>query len=61
MRRDLVKDWDLAVTIDPARVAAILLGVLILFLLYRRITSLGKLTIVVWLGTSSRRLRVDAG
>ncbi len=50
VRRDLVKDWDLAVTIDPARIAAILLGVLILFLLYRRITSLGKMTIVVWLG-----------
>ncbi|HEV3260866.1 MAG TPA: APC family permease [Gemmataceae bacterium] len=44
------QDKDLAISIGPARVAAILIGVAIVALLYRRITSLGKLTVTFWLG-----------
>jgi amino acid transporter len=47
---DLWPDQNLAVVIGPARIGMVLIGVLILFLLYRRITSLGKLTITFWLG-----------
>ena len=42
--------WDLAATFDPTRLAALALGALILFLLYRRITVLGKLTVAGWVG-----------
>jgi len=41
---------DLAVTLGPSRLLALGLGVLIIFLLYRRITILGKLTVTFWLG-----------
>ncbi len=41
---------ELAVSFGPARGLAFLLGVAILFLLYRRITSLGVLTVTFWLG-----------
>jgi amino acid transporter len=43
-------DAELAVGISPTRVLALGLGVLILLLLYRRITSLGRLTVTLWLG-----------
>jgi amino acid transporter len=46
----LWEEQKLAVTIGPARFGVVLVGVLILWLLYRRITSLGKLTVTFWLG-----------
>src|SRR5262249_49078020 len=41
---------ELAVSVSPLRVGCLLIGVLILFLLYRRITSLGRLTVTFWVG-----------
>jgi amino acid transporter len=41
---------ELAISIGPARIGVILIGVVILFLLYRRITSLGRLTVTFWVG-----------
>jgi amino acid transporter len=41
---------DLAISLGPARLAVVLLGILILFLLYRRISSLGWLTVIFWVG-----------
>jgi amino acid transporter len=41
---------NLAVTISPARLGAFAAGLVIVGLLYRRITTLGRLTITVWLG-----------
>src|SRR5262249_54221362 len=40
----------LGMSFGPARVAVVLVGVAILALLYRRITSLGWLTLTFWLG-----------
>jgi amino acid transporter len=50
-----VKLWDragltIAVAVGPARLGAQLLGVGLIWLLYRRITSLGRLTVTFWLG-----------
>jgi amino acid transporter len=45
--------WDgleLPVFLSPARLLAVLLGGVIVVLLYRRITSLGRLTVTFWLG-----------
>src|SRR5262249_12227085 len=41
---------DLVVAISPTRLIAFGLGVLILVLLWRRITTLGRLTLTVWVG-----------
>jgi amino acid transporter len=41
---------DLALIVSPSRVLAIGVGALIIVLLYRRITSLGKLTVTIWIG-----------
>jgi amino acid transporter len=41
---------DLKVIVSPAQLGCFALGVFLLFLLYRRITSLGKLTVTFWLG-----------
>jgi amino acid transporter len=41
---------DVGLSFGPSRVAVVLIGVLILALLYQRITSLGWLTITFWLG-----------
>jgi amino acid transporter len=46
----LWEDQKLGVAFGPARVAVVLVGVFVLVLLYRRITSLGKLTVTFWLG-----------
>jgi amino acid transporter len=49
----LLGNWqnsDLAVSIGPARLVALAVGALILALLYRRITTLGRLTVTIWLG-----------
>ena len=45
-----VPQWDLKLVCNPARLITLGIGVFILFLLYRRITTLGKLTIICWLG-----------
>jgi amino acid transporter len=47
---DLWKQRELALQIGPSRVFALLMGAFILFLLYRKITALGKLTVTFWLG-----------
>jgi APA family basic amino acid/polyamine antiporter len=44
------KSQDVAISLGPSRVLAFAFGLLIIFLLYRNITSLGKLTITFWLG-----------
>jgi amino acid transporter len=41
---------DLGLSISPTRLGAFAVGVLMLFLLYRRITGLARLTVVFWLG-----------
>lgn len=41
---------NLGINIGPSRVLALAAGGLILFLLRRRISSLGKLTVTIWLG-----------
>jgi amino acid transporter len=47
---DLWKEQSLAVAIGPTRVLSLGLGVIILILLYRRITTLGRLTVTFWVG-----------
>ncbi len=46
----LSEQADLAISFSPSRGLAFLLGIAILFLLYRRISSLGVLTVTFWLG-----------
>jgi amino acid transporter len=46
----LSEDAKLAVMVNPARLAAIAVGVLILVLLYRRMASLKWITVTVWVG-----------
>lgn len=41
---------ELVASIGPAQALGVLLGAVILFMLYRRVTSLGKLTVTLWLG-----------
>ncbi len=48
--KDLEPNQDLAVTFGPARLLAFLLGLGVVVLLYRNITTLGRLTVAVWLG-----------
>lgn len=44
------KDLELGLTVGPSRLAVVLVGLVALFLLYRSITGLGRLTVTVWLG-----------
>jgi amino acid transporter len=46
----LWEEAELNVTVGPSRLLALGLGVLIVVLLYRRITVLGKLTVTLWVG-----------
>src|SRR5207249_3650610 len=46
----LNEELTLQVGTGPSYIFALALGVLIIFLLYRRITSLGKLPVTFWLG-----------
>jgi len=46
----LSEEQNLAVSFGPSRLIGLAAGALILFLLYRRITVLGRLTVVFWLG-----------
>jgi amino acid transporter len=51
--RLVLGEWqgkEIAVSFGPSQAACVLLGVVILGLLYRRITGLGKLTVTFWLG-----------
>jgi amino acid transporter len=41
---------DLGITLDPSRLLGFAAGCLILFLLRRRISGLGKLTVTMWIG-----------
>jgi len=41
--------YQMALTISPARLGCLAVGVLILALLYRRVTVLGRLTVLMWL------------
>jgi amino acid transporter len=47
---DLWKAQELAVTFSPGRLGCVAVGALIIALLYRRVTSLGRLTVLFWLG-----------
>ncbi len=46
----LSEQQKLDLTISPARLGCMAIGVLILVLLYRRVAVLGRLTVVLWLG-----------
>jgi amino acid transporter len=46
----LIEGRDLNLAFGPSRLLAFAIGALVLFLLYRRITILGKLTITFWVG-----------
>src|SRR5207249_4326505 len=41
---------DLAVSIGPTRLAGLAVGVFVIVLLYRRIATLGRLTVTFWVG-----------
>jgi amino acid transporter len=47
---DLWPEQKLSVAFGPSRLLALFAGVVILVLLYRRITTLGRLTVVLWVG-----------
>ena len=47
---DKEHEIDVGMTFNPSRWFAFAIGILIVLLLYRRITTLGKLTITIWLG-----------
>ena len=46
----LLESQGIALSIGPSRLVGFLVGVLIIWLLYRNITSLGKITVTVWAG-----------
>ena len=46
----LIPAWDLKLVLAPARFAVLAVGIFTIFLLYRRITTLGKVAIALWLG-----------
>jgi amino acid transporter len=48
--QDIEPNQDLAVSFGPARLIGFLLGLGVLLLLYRNVTTLGRLTVAVWLG-----------
>lgn len=50
LRIPLYSELDLGLTFDPSRWLAFGLCVLLLVLLYRRITALGRLTVTIWVG-----------
>ena len=50
LRSVLWKSQDVAISIGPSRLLAFAFGLLIIFLLFRNITTLGKLTITFWIG-----------
>lgn len=46
----LWKEENLKMIVSPARVLVQVLGIFLIFLLYRRISSLGKMTVTFWIG-----------
>ena len=46
----LWKDEGIALTLSPARAGCMLVGLALILLLYRSVTTLGRLTFVLWLG-----------
>jgi amino acid transporter len=46
----LLESQNIAVSLSPSRMVGILVGILIIWLLYRNITSLGRITVTVWAG-----------
>jgi amino acid transporter len=50
LRWAIWEDQNLIVKLDPSRLIGLAAGVLILVLLYRRITALGRLTVTFWVG-----------
>jgi len=47
---EISKQANLTIDVGPSRLLALGIGIVILMLLYRRITILGKLTLTFWLG-----------
>jgi amino acid transporter len=47
---DLWAEQELDLTVSPARLGCMAIGLLILVLLYRRVAVLGRLTMLLWLG-----------
>jgi amino acid transporter len=50
LKATLWEEQELSMTVSPARLCCMGLAVFILFLLYRNITSLGRLTLTFWAG-----------
>src|SRR5258708_31554308 len=46
----LWQDQGVRLIVDPSRFACLGLGLFLIFLLYRRVSSLGKMTVVLWIG-----------
>src|SRR5262249_46048242 len=46
----LTPDLTLGLKVDPSRLLCLAAGLLIIFLLYRRVTILSKLTVTFWVG-----------
>jgi amino acid transporter len=46
----LWKEQSVDLIVDPARFICVGLGLFLIFLLYRRVSSLGKMTVVLWIG-----------
>lgn len=46
----LWESQNVAIVLDPSRWACLFLGFLLIFLLYRKVSSLGKMTVVLWVG-----------
>jgi amino acid transporter len=47
---ELWKSEEISISFGPSRLLALVLGILMLVLLYRRITTLGRLTVALWIG-----------
>src|SRR5207249_1319436 len=47
---DFAADLKLGLSVGPAKLLALALGVVIVLLLYRRIATLGRLTVALWIG-----------
>jgi amino acid transporter len=50
LKIDIWPDQHMDLTVSPARLGCMAVGVLLLMLLYRRVAVLGRLTVLLWLG-----------
>jgi amino acid transporter len=50
LRINLWQEQGMDVTVSPARLGAMAIGLAIIVLLYRRVTVVGRLTVLLWLG-----------